>query len=210
MPAASSQRAPVHCLAVSVTSHRSALITQVPLGINPDWHGRSVWRTTGAFLGQLLGNALFEEILFRGVLFQQIRLHLLRRGNAPAKALVIALAVSQTLFALIHVPLRVSSGMALTALPGELALLFTLGVLLALLYWRTANLYVVVGIHALSNTPVPIVEERIDLSTYGVITAVASLAVMLAWPQAPLKIGANTLAKQGRRGRRPYVLPPEE
>lgn len=59
--------------------------------------------------------------------------HLLHRGNGPAKALMIALAVSQIIFALIHVPLRLSSGMAPTVLPGELAWLFTLGVLLVLL-----------------------------------------------------------------------------
>jgi membrane protease YdiL (CAAX protease family) len=71
--------------------------------------------------------------------------------------------------------------MPLDALPGELALLFGLGVLLALLYWRTANLYVCVGVHALSNAPLLAVRQQIDISTDGMIAAVASVVVILLW-----------------------------
>ena len=169
-------------LAVNGVQATSALLAPGSLRLNPDWSSSSACRTLGIFLSQLMGNALFEEILFRGVLFQQLRLHLLRRGSQPAVALIMALIVSQMIFAVIHVPLRLSSGMALADLPGELALLFVLGVILALLYWRTGNLYIVVGIHALSNASVPFVEPRIDVSTNGAIAAAASLIIILIWP----------------------------
>ena len=174
-------------LGVNLLQVAWALVTHAPLNTSPDWYTFGAPHTLGVFFGQLLGNALFEEILFRGVLFQQIRLHLLQRGNRPATALVLGVVISQSIFAFIHIPLRLSSGMELTALSGELALLFTLGSLLALLYWRTANLYVVIGVHALSNTPCLLVEQQIDLSTNGVIAAAASLVVMLLWPNNSFK-----------------------
>ena len=154
--------------------------------VQPDtsWTQFGALHTVGVFLAQLLGNALFEEILFRGVLFEQLRLRLLSRGTGAAMSLLLALLPSQALFALIHVPLRLSSGMPLEALPGELALLFGLGVLLAMVYWRTANLYVCVGIHALSNAPLLAVKQQVDISSNGMIAAVASVAVLLLWPRS--------------------------
>lgn len=150
---------------------------------NPDWAQLGVLRIVGAFLAQLLGNALFEEILFRGVLFEQLRVRFLDRGMRPAKSLLLALLISQALFALIHVPLRLSSGMPIDALPSELALLFGLGVLLALLYWRTANLYVCVGVHALSNAPLLLAKQQVDVSSSGMTAAVAAVIVLLLWPR---------------------------
>jgi membrane protease YdiL (CAAX protease family) len=150
---------------------------------NPDWAQLGASRTVGIFLAQLLGNALFEEILFRGVLFEQLRLRWSSRGAGTARSLLLALVVSQAVFAVIHVPLRLSSGMPLDALPGELALLFGLGVLLALLYWRTSNLYVCIGVHALSNAPLLAVKQQVDISTNGMIAAVASVVAILLWPR---------------------------
>jgi membrane protease YdiL (CAAX protease family) len=150
---------------------------------NPDWTQVGASRTVGVFLAQILGNALLEEILFRGVLFEQLRLHWSNRGAGVTRSPLVALVVSQAAFAVIHVPLRLSSGMSLEALPGELALLFGLGMLLALLYWRTANLYVCVGVHALSNAPLLLVKQQVDISTNGMIAAVASVIVILIWPR---------------------------
>lgn len=161
-----------------------AIHTHVPVEANRDWMQFGALRTVGVFLAQLLGNALLEEILFRGVLFEQLRARLLDRGAAPIRSLLLALLVSQLLFALIHVPLRLSSGMPLDALPGELAVLFGLGVLLAMLYWRTGNLYVCVGVHALSNAPLLAVSQRLDVSSSGMTAAVAAVVIMLLWPRS--------------------------
>ena len=170
-------------LGVNLLQMAYALGKHIPVAVNPDWEKLGAPRMLGILLGQILGNALFEEIMFRGFLFQQIRLRLLRAGRKPMTALMLGLGTSQAIFAAIHVPLRLKSGMALSALPTELALLFMLGVLLALLYWRTGNLFVAVGIHALSNAPLLAVQEQVDLSTKGAIAAGASLIVMLLWPR---------------------------
>ena len=156
----------------------------VPVEANSDWLQLGVLRTVGIFLAQLLGNALFEEILFRGVLFQQWRMRLSSRGKRPAQSLLLALIFSQALFALIHVPLRLSSGMPLDALPSELALLFGLGVLLGLVYWRTSNLYICVGVHALSNAPFLVVKQQLDISSNGMTAAVAAMMLILFWPRS--------------------------
>lgn len=174
-------------IALNLFQSAYALITDAPLIVNPDWGTAGPAHTIGVFLAQLLGNALFEEVLFRGVLFQQIRLYLLRIGRSPEKALLLALVLSSAVFAAIHIPLRINSGMALAALPAELALLFALGLLLALLYWRTGNLYLVIGVHALSNAPFLLVKQQIDLSTNGEIVIATSLVLMLLWPDNPLK-----------------------
>ena len=170
-------------LGVNLLQMAYALGKHIPVAVNPDWEKLGAPRMLGILLGQILGNALFEEIMFRGFLFQQMRLRLLRAGRKPMTALMLGLGTSQAIFAAIHVPLRLKSGMALSDLPTELALLFMLGVLLALLYWRTGNLFVAVGIHALSNAPLLAVQEQVDLSTKGAIAAGASLIVMLLWPR---------------------------
>jgi len=171
-------------LGVNAFEAACAWLARSPVAIASEWRtAGGAMSSTGALVGQILGNATLEDVLFRGVLFQQTRMHLLARdqGN-PTKALALALLISQAIFAAIHIPLRVSSGMALAALPAELALLFTLGVLLALLYWRTGNLYVVIGVHALSNAPTLVVRQQLDLSTNGLIAAVGSLLIMMLWP----------------------------
>ena len=170
-------------LGVNLLQMAYALGKHIPVAVNPDWEKLGAPRMLGILLGQILGNALFEEIMFRGFLFQQMRLRLLRAGRKPITALMLGLGTSQAIFAAIHVPLRLKLGMPLSALPTELALLFMLGVLLALLYWRTGNLFVAVGIHALSNAPLLAVQEQVDLSTNGAIAAGASLIVMLLWPR---------------------------
>lgn len=170
-------------LGVNIFQLVYALEEHIPIVIDLDWQRLGATSMLGIFFAQILGNALFEEILFRGLLFQQVRLRLLRSGRRPATALGLGLVISQAIFAAIHVPLRVKSGMPLSALPAELALLFALGVLLGLVYWRTGNLFVSVGIHALSNAPLLVVQEQLDLSTNGVIAASASLLVLLLWPQ---------------------------
>lgn len=189
-------------IALNLFQAAYALATPAPLIVNPDWGTLGPTRTIGMFLAQVLGNALFEEVLFRGILFQQMRLHFLARGGcSPKKALLLALVVSSAVFAAIHVPLRISSGMPLAALPAELALLFALGLLLALLYWRTGNLYLVIGVHALSNAPFLLVQQQVDLSTNGEITVVAALLLMLFWPRpaiwglTPLPVAAHELKR---------------
>jgi len=147
-----------------------------------DW--AAVGAGTAAYLlaAQLLGNALYEEVVFRGFLLPQLFLEL--RGAGTALALVLAPVVSQALFAVAHVPNRLwVTGLAPGELPGALLPLFLMGLFFALLYLLTDNLFAVVGVHALNN------EQMLSLLGAGgrldganaVIVAVLALALAVGW-----------------------------
>ena len=99
-----------------------------------------------------LGNALFEEIAYRGFLFPQLYLRLAGCGSAR-KRLGLALLISQGLFALSHIPNRIYLGMTPSEIALDLLMLLGWGTIYTLIYLRTDNLFIVVGIHALGNTP---------------------------------------------------------
>lgn len=136
------------------------------------WH--EAWRVLGAsrvigeLMGQLFGNALSEEIIFRGFLIAQIHLWLARRrGLGPGRAMVLSVLISQGLFALSHLPNRLSGGVEGTILEsGWLAdqgMLFFMGLVLAAVYLRTGNLFIAVGLHALMNAPTLLVSVGQDV-----------------------------------------------
>jgi membrane protease YdiL (CAAX protease family) len=109
----------------------------------------------GILLGQLAGNALFEETVYRGFLLPQTagRLRLKMPASSPRRRLILALVLSQLVFALIHVPSRLLQGMAPASMGVSLSLVFFLGLLFAVMYVRTGNLWICVGMHALVNAP---------------------------------------------------------
>jgi hypothetical protein len=158
------------------------LWTGEPLQLNRTWATRGALAAVGALVAQLFGNALYEEVVFRAFLLNQFR-HKLQRGlvTAPRWSVLFALVGSQVVFALIHVPSRlVGQGLTLGQLGPTLVLLFVWGTLLAVVYYRTGNLFVAIGIHAFMNTPTMLVGP----SDAGILTAIA-LGVLIAvlWPR---------------------------
>jgi membrane protease YdiL (CAAX protease family) len=155
------------------------------LAIDPAWARFGALAVLGNALGQFFGNALYEEVVWRGLALPQFY----RRcaGRWPAArglsmaALVAALVISQGLFALRHIPVRVWQGASLADLPAEIALLLVIGVIFALLYLRTCNLFLVIGIHALYNAPTA-------LLAHGGVAALLALGMvvllLLIWPHA--------------------------
>lgn len=80
----------------------------------------------------LIGAPIFEEIVFRGILFPFILSRLERPG--------LATAITSVIFAAMHFHL-----------PSFIAL-FVLSAALCFAYWRTGSLWVCIGMHALFNT----------------------------------------------------------
>jgi hypothetical protein len=110
----------------------------------------------GELLGQLFGNALYEEILFRGCLLVQLALWLTPRPQRPdRRAVLLALVLSQLVFALQHIPNRLAFAAwpDAAAAAGDLAMLLVAGLFFAGVFLRTGNLLVAVGVHALGNCP---------------------------------------------------------
>lgn len=153
-------------------------------GVVNDWVGYGALATVSLLVAQLFGNALLEEIAFRGFLLRQLFLKLRRRGVA---ALVLAALGSQALFALAHIPNRLwVTGAAPSELPGQLLMLFVMGLWFAVVYLLTANLFAAIGLHAMVNVPmlrpVGAGDAGLDLTMSVVYLAVSlGLAGLWAW-----------------------------
>jgi CAAX protease family protein len=128
-----------------------------------EWQRLGVTAVIGASIAQLFGNALYEEILFRGVLLRQTYWRLETTPLPNLQKLAIALVISQSLFALIHLPILLSGGTSLIAAFTRLPAIFAAGTALGILYARSDNLALCVGIHALANKPTLLVADCFDL-----------------------------------------------
>lgn len=169
-------------LAIGVWS----LVSGQGLAIDPAWARFGALVVLGNALGQFCGNALYEEVVWRGVTLPQFYRRFAAGAQKPLArglsvgALIAALAVSQGLFALRHIPVRLWQGFSLGDLPAEIAALFVLGALFVALYLRTRNLFLVIGVHALYNAPTALLAHG-----GGVALPALGLAalVLLLWPR---------------------------
>jgi len=141
-----------------VTQAIVLLVNWINGDIHPDpiWGQRGVKVVIGWLIAQLLGNALYEEMSYRGFYLSQFYLKL-RMQNERSRRTVSVLAML-TLFILSHIPNRIFAGYALADIPLDFALLFTWGLLFTLIYLVSENLFLAVGVHALLNKPTTITE----------------------------------------------------
>jgi membrane protease YdiL (CAAX protease family) len=147
-----------------------------PIEINPAW-GSENWRfALSDWLGQLFGNCPFEEVLFRGFLLPQCLLLAMYWPPASQrwKHLAIALLLSQGFFAFGHVIFNMKSSGSQWLLIGQ----FVIGLLFAAIYLRTGNLFIAIGVHALTNNPAPLLS---DLLPGPGVTGAIVLAGCLLW-----------------------------
>ncbi len=132
------------------------------VALDPTWSRYGVLPVFGVLIGQLFGNALYEEIVYRGFLFAQLVVHFRNRwGSQGRRAVVVALVVSQGLFAVRHIPIRLYNGSAPVDLLFDLPIVMAIGTLFALLYLRTGNLFLVIGVHALIDASTPVVASTV-------------------------------------------------
>ncbi len=149
------------------------------------WDTKGVATVLGQLLGQLFGNALCEEIIFRGLLIAQLYLVLARPlRDRPKWRLAAAVLLSQLVFAAIHVPNRLALGAYddVLAVLADQSMLVFMGILFSWLYLRTHNLLIAVGIHAIVNSPTMLFASPLDREgwTQGLVVALA-IAMVLAW-----------------------------
>ena len=134
----------------------------------------------GGVLGQLFGNALVEETVFRGFFLPQFYVKATRVFPRGA-ALAIALLSSQVLFAVSHLPNRffLMGPTGLDILWEQLGLM-AVGLIFAAVYLLTRNLFLVVGFHVLLNAPVPIFQSLHQNTLYA-MTFGLFLLVSIGW-----------------------------
>jgi uncharacterized protein len=168
-------------IAANVIEAAWQIIVNGAVSWDGDWQKLSITVVIGALLAQLFGNALYEEIVFRGILLRQTYWRLETTRLATLQKLAIAIVVSQTLFALIHLPILLSGGMSAIAAFARLPAIFVAGTALGVLYARSDNLMLCVGIHGLANKPTLLVADRFDLPDNLPIVAVTCLVLAALW-----------------------------
>ncbi len=124
--------------------------------LDPIWSKYGVTTVLGGLIAQLAGNALIEEIEFRGFYLRQFYLKLKipdERWRVGWAAILMA-----GLFVLSHIPSQIYYRFSLSEMLISFASLFFLGLILALIYLLSGNLFFTIGIHALMNQPTLITE----------------------------------------------------
>lgn len=124
--------------------------------LDPIWSERGITAVLGGLIGQLLGNALFEETEYRGFYLSQFYLKL-KTQNEKWRLAWSVLAML-TLFILSHIPNRIFAGYTLADIPQDFVFLFINGLFFTIVYLVSGNLFLAVGIHALMNRPTMITE----------------------------------------------------
>jgi uncharacterized protein len=152
--------------------------------LHPLWSGKSAYALIGAFAGQLLGNALFEETGYRGFLLSQLYMKLgARWKERPRLCIALAAFLSSFLFSITHIPIRLYQGASIAELPLLLILLILLGVFFAIIYLRTRNLIFAVGVHSLMNQPIPLFDTTIGFLNGQLPVILIAIAILLLFPR---------------------------
>jgi membrane protease YdiL (CAAX protease family) len=139
------------------------------------WSEHGYAQTLGRALGQLAGNALYEEVFYRAVLLRQLYWQI-ARFRSPSSALAIAVFVSQALFALAHGVTFLTESAALSTVLARLLAVFCAGCAFAWLYLTTGKLLVVVAVHALVNAPSLVVADPFGYDNLPLLLTVCLLA----------------------------------
>ena len=172
-------------------------VNAVPLTIDSRWQGSSAVALVGRLLGQLFGNALYEEVLFRAFLLPQLVLIIKKRFRKWSwwRCLVLGLLISQTVFALIHIPNRIFKGtyQSPTAFVQDQFGLFVAGVVFALIWLLSRNIFVAVGLHALVNAPTSIW----SMESYPDAVASLGLVLPILWLRVWWSTRPSSAARKG-------------
>jgi len=145
--------------------------------LDPVWSERGVTVVIGWLIAQLLGNALYEEMSYRGFYLSQIYLKLKMKDERQRRTMSVLAML--TLFILSHIPNRIFAGYVLADIPLDFALLFTWGLLFTLIYLVSGNLFLAVGVHALLNKPTTITEAPFPASL--LVVALAAIMLFILW-----------------------------
>lgn len=159
-----------------------------PLQPAADLQGQRAGMMIGELLAQLAGNALCEEVLFRGFLFVQFAVLFSRAApQQPTLMLIAAGLVSSVVFALAHLPHRIGMGGGYAnwgAMGMDQRWLVVWGCVYCWLYARTGNLWFVIGVHSLANARTMIVTAP-DFANYLPLSQMLGVGLALIWDRLP-------------------------
>ncbi len=156
------------------------LLLQGNADIDPAWSGDSL-AIIGLLVGHLLGTALYEEMAFRGFLLRQCFVSLHRwTKNRRVLSTALAILISQLAFTLFHVPWKLMTQGWSASTMGELSGVLLTGIVYSLLYLRTDNLFLVMGVHALGNAPTFLISPTIGTPN---LLLLFTVVIWILWPR---------------------------
>ena len=183
-------------VALMVSDHRQDHLALVRTTLNTiAWPLRWLVHSpvaAGEWLGQLLGNCPYEEVLFRGFLLPQCGLLAMRwvPKARPRALIAVALVLSQALFAVGHVFLNLHLPEGQWLLVAQ----FVFGLMFAFVYLHTGNLFLAMGLHALLNNPAPLIDDPLPgpgASGSIVLVGIMAWLISLAWAKRPASRATN-------------------
>ena len=136
-------------LVLQISSTVMSIISYKTLTLGNLWSKVCGGTALGVLICQLFAVAVQEEIIFRGFLIPQVYLRIKKDNYIVRMGLV--LVISQGLFAIWHIPIRIFLGMSLISTIISIFTVFIIGIIFALIYIRTGNIFIVMGIHGLWN-----------------------------------------------------------
>ncbi|MBN2471316.1 MAG: CPBP family intramembrane metalloprotease [Anaerolineae bacterium] len=154
----------------------AALLAGQGVTWHPGWADRGVLAVLGSLIGQVFGNALAEEIQYRGFLLPQFWHKLRALAGRPWLRVVLAVTIMAAIFSVSHIPNRMFRGQPFD----DWAFLIGMGAWFAVIYLRTGNLFVAVAVHALQNAPTLLFASPLD---YGPVIIALGVLLVIIWPQ---------------------------
>jgi hypothetical protein len=122
------------------------------ISLDPAWHGRVVKTISNAVTGQMLGNALYEEMFWRAFVISQVVLLLVHRMKwTLAKALALSIILSTILFAVSHLPHDFAHDLTVQQIIGLQVARLAGGLAFAGVFLLSNNIFIAIGLHSLSN-----------------------------------------------------------
>jgi membrane protease YdiL (CAAX protease family) len=158
----------------------AGLLIQGNAEIDSAWSGDGL-AIVGLLVGHLVGTALYEETAFRGFLLRQCFQNSRRwTKNKQVHSVAAAILVSQLAFTLFHVPWKLVTQGWSANMVGELSGVLLTGIVYSLLYLRTDNLFLVIGVHALGNAPTSLISPTIGTPN---LLLLFTAVLWILWPR---------------------------
>ena len=157
-----------------------AVVEQGDPAIHGDWSTRPLANIGEFVTGQLLANALFEEIFYRAFLVSQLTL-LFSRRLGWGWSLFWAAMISQVMFSVMHIPVRLHAGMEWDAISASLISTWFTGMVFTGIYLLTGNVLIAVGLHALHNRSPDLFEGCDRLIEQPMLLLFAAFALFRWW-----------------------------
>ena len=123
------------------------------------WHRGVVKQISNTVTGQLLGNALYEDVFWRAFVISQLVLVFSHRMKWTfGKALTWAIILSTILFAVSHLPHDFAHDLSVPQILGMQVVRLAGGLALAGIFVLSNNIFIAIGLHSLMNHGLPLFE----------------------------------------------------